>query len=280
VERDAPLYNSLIAVESLPPMPATAARLLMMAADPDVDIDDLAAVIERDPPLAARLIGIANSAFYSPRQPVVSIREAIIRVLGLNMVRNLAFGMALTGGLSTSTCPRFDLTAYWVIALGTADLAAGLARAANIDGMADPDTAYLVGLLHNVGELLLVHLFPRDLDEALRRLEDDPGSTLAEQTRAVIGIDQWEAGAFLMRHWQLPPIVAVTVAALDDPAKSPRNRPLVPMIDATQRWIQAMISGRPGSLQINGVDESYCEYRTTTFNERFEDLKQLARTMH
>lgn len=280
VDRDTPLYNKLIAVESLPPMPATAARLLMMAADPDVDIDDLAAVIERDPPLAARLIGIANSAFYAPRQPVTSIREAIIRVLGLNMVRNLAFGMALTGGLSTSNCPRFDLTAYWVVALGTADLAGGLARAANIDGMADPDTAYLAGLLHNIGELLLVHLYPSGFDDAIQRLAEAPSTTLAEQARAVIGVDQWEAGAFLLRHWQLPPIIAATVEALDAPEKSPRNRPLVPLIDATRRWIQGMMDGRDSSLQIQGVDESYSDYRTTTFTERFDDLKQLARTMH
>jgi HD-like signal output (HDOD) protein len=280
VDRDTPLYNKIIAVESLPPMPATAARLLMLAADPDVDIDDLAAVIERDPPLAARLIGVANSAFYAPRHPVTSIREAIIRVLGLNMVRNLAFGMALTGGMSTSNCPRFDLTNYWIVALGTADLAGGLARAANIEGMTDPETAYLVGLLHNIGELLLVHLYPNEFDEAMRRLEEEPGSTLADHTRRVIGVDQWEAGAFLLRHWQLPPIIATTIEALEDPSKSLRNRPLVPMLDATRRWIMAMLIGRPGNLQVAGVDESYSEYRTTTFTERFDDLRALARTMH
>jgi HD-like signal output (HDOD) protein len=280
MDRDTPLYNKLIAVDALPPMPATAAKLLMMAMDPDVDIDDLAAVVERDPPLASRLIGVANSAFYAPRQPVTSVREAIIRVLGLNMVRNMAFGMALTGGLSTAACPRFDLTAYWVTALGTADLASGLARAANIDGMADPDTSYLAGLLHNIGELLLVHLFPQKMAEVLDLLDANPGTTLAEQSRLVIGIDQWEAGAFLMRHRQLPPIIAVTIEDLANPASAARGRPLVVLLDATRRWIQGMLTGHEDTLQISGIDDSYCQYRTTTFGERFDDLQHLAKSMH
>ena len=280
MDRNTPHYEKLIGVESLPPMPATAAKLLLMAADPDVDIDDLAIVIEQDPPLASRMIGVANSAFYAPRQPVISIKEAIIRVLGLNMVRNIAFGMALTGGFSTSACPGFDLTRYWVTALGTADLASGLARAANIEGMTDPDTAYLVGLLHNIGELLLVHLFPREMDEAIGRTADQPDTSLVDQERSLLGIDHWGAGGFLMRHWQLPPVVATTIEALADPASSPRNRPLVPLIDATRRWLSAAFDGVPSALRVEGVDESYCEYRSTTFGERFDDLRLLAKSIH
>ena len=92
-----PFYKDLIEVESIPPLPATASTLLVMAADPDVEMEALALVIERDPPLSARLLGVANSAFYSPPRPVMTIKDAIIRALGMNMVRNLALGMALRG---------------------------------------------------------------------------------------------------------------------------------------------------------------------------------------
>jgi len=280
VDRDTPLYNDLIAVDALPPMPATAGKLLSMATDPDVDINDLAVVIERDPPLASRLIGVANSAFYAPPQPVTSVREAIIRVLGLNMVRNMAFGMALAGGLSTAACPRFDLTTYWVTALGTAEMSGGLARAANIEGMVDPDKDYLAGLLHNIGELLLVHLFPQKMAKALEQLAAVPGSTLAEQTQETIGLDQWTAGAFLMRHWQLPPVIAMAIEGLADPQTAPRNRPLVALLEATRSWVLGLAAGRVDALEIPGVDASYRESRTNLFGERFEDLRHLAKAMH
>ena len=273
------MYEDLISVNSIPPLPATAATLLAMASDPDVEIEALAMVIERDPPLNARLLGIANSAFYAPRQPVMTAKDAIIRVLGINMVRNMAFGMALTGGLSTAACPRFDITRYWVTALGAADLASGLTRASKIDELPDPDTAYLVGLLHNLGELLLVYLWPRKMDEVLKRVSTQLETPIEIHERDVLGIDHWQAGAFLARHWQLPAIVSESIAALAPGGDTETCAPLVKVLIATRRWLFAVMAGRSDLLRIDGVDETYCDYRSGAFMERYDALKVLARSM-
>jgi HD-like signal output (HDOD) protein len=274
-----PLYTDLIEVDSIPPLPATAATLLMMVADPDVEIEALALVIERDPPLSARLLGIANSAFYAPPTPVMTIKDAIVRVLGLHMVRNMAFGMALAGGLSTASCPRFDLTHYWVMALGTADLASGMARAASLPDSPDPDAAYMVGLLHNLGELLLVHLRPAEMDEALMRLVEDPDSDLVEHERAIIGMDHWAAGAFLARHWQLPPIIGASIERFDDDSEPRDGKQMIHLVRAARCWLAGVVAGRPGTLQATGVDMAYCEHRATDFLDRYDALRVLARSM-
>ncbi len=269
----------MIVIESIPPLPATAATLLAMASDPDVEIDDLARVIERDPPLNARVLGIANSAFYAPRQPVMTAKDAIIRVLGLNMVRNLAFGMALSGGLSTAACPRFDLTRYWLTALGVADMSSGLTRASRGEGLPDPDTAYLVGLLHNLGELLLAYHWPHEMDEVLKRtaLQLD---TLPEQHEIdLIGMDHWQAGAILARHWQLPAIVADSVEALGPSIDPVRHTSLVRVLLATRRWLFAVMAGRVDALRVDGVDDTYCDYRSGGFMDRYDALQTLARSM-
>jgi HD-like signal output (HDOD) protein len=270
----------LIKVESIPPLSATAAELLVLAVNPDVEIEDIARVIERDPPLSAHLLGIANSAFYSPRQPVTTVKSAIVSVLGLNMVRNIAFGLALTGGLSTAACPRFDLTGYWIMALGTADLASGLARATTLADAPDPDETYLSGLLHNLGELLLVHLWPYEMNEALTNTEADPDTTLVEQETALIGIDHWAAGAFLARHWQLPEFVARNIEALDERSPQDELASTVLLLRAARRWIAGVALGRPDALRVSGVDETYCEYRSTSFLDRFDGLNSLARSLH
>lgn len=279
MDTEDPLYQRLISVESIPPLPATASRLLAMAADPDVEIEALAQVIERDPPLSARLLGIANSAFYAPRQPVMTVKEAIVRVLGLNMVRNMAFGMALAGGLSTAACPRFDLAAYWVMALGTADLSSGLARAATLPEGPEPDVAYLVGLLHNLGELLLVHLHPHEMDEALRRCAENKDRTLVEHERDLIGIDHWAAGEFLCRHWQLPVEVADSISQLAQTDTEVVPPPLVRLLCASRAWLIDVMAGGEPVLQVNGVDDASCQYRSTAFLDRFDALKVLARSM-
>lgn len=273
------MYQDLIAVESLPPLPATAATLLAMAADPEIEIDKLAGAIERDPPLTAKLLGLANSAFYAPRQPVYAVKDAIVRVLGLNMVRNIAFGMAVTGALSTVACPRFDLSRYWAIALGTADIASGLARAATLEDPPDPDLAYLAGLLHSIGELLLVHLKPEQMNQVLSDAADQPMRDVAELQRSLFGTDQWEVGAFLARHWQLPEPIGDIIAQLGTEGFADRAPPLVTLLSAARAWVVGLVDGRAGALGAPGVDDSYCEYRSSAFIDRFDGLREVARDL-
>lgn len=274
------VYEQLISVDSIPPLSATASRLLVMASDPDVDIDRLCMVIERDPPLMAKIVGIANSAFYAPRQPVYTVKDAIVRVLGLRMVSNLAFGLAVGGGLSAVGCERFDVNRYWVTALGTADLASGLARASSIPGKPDPDATYLAGLLHNLGLLVLVHLRPREMNDVLAKSAEQPEIDAIDLERAVLGTDRWAAGAMLARHWQLPDVVATCIEgfAVTDGSGSPD--PMVQLVRAARRWIEGALVGRSDSLQVIGVDDASCECRTAAFLDDYDALKSMADALH
>jgi HD-like signal output (HDOD) protein len=272
--------DDITKLHNLPPMPATASQLLAMAADADVDLGDLAATIERDPALTAKVLGVANSAYYSPRQPVVTVKHAIIQVLGLRMVCNLAFGIALNGAFSSAACPRFDPTAYWVTALGTAELASGLARAANVEDKPDPDVAYLAGLLHNLGELLLVHLRPTEMNRVLGEAIDQPERGVVSIEREHLGIDRWEAGALLARHWQLPAAVGDAIEAFGSDVAPGSKPPLVQLLAAAREWVEGVAVGRSEPLHVTGVDEAYCEYRASSFVEGFDSLKTLASNLH
>lgn len=272
---DKAAYERLIAVESIPPLPVTAAALMTLAADPDVEIDELAATIERDPGLTARLIGIANSVFYAPPRPVLTITDAILRVLGLNLVRNMAFGMALTRALSTSRCRRFDLTEYWLIALGTADLASGLARVAAPAGVVNADAAYLTGLLHNLGELLLAHLWPVEFDAALGQAATGQAASLEEAERAAIGVDHWTAGALLARHWQLPGLVADNIERLGGPALD-MEPAMTALLRAARQWVVGVTAGHVETLRVAGIDAAQCDFRCGAFLNRYDALTSLA----
>lgn len=274
------VYEQLISLESLPPMPATAARLLTMVFDPDVDIDRLAATIHADPALTAKVLGTANSAYYAPNQPVLTVKQAIIHVLGLRMVGNLALGITLNGALDNRRCRRFDATRYWIMALGTAELSSGLARAATLDDKPDSDAAYLAGLLHSIGELLLVHLQPERMNDVLRRIDDRPELNAVEIEREIIGIDRWAAGAMLCRHWELPSIVADSIDGLAALDAQHVSTPLAHLLSAARQWVEGITLGRTDALHVVGVDEAYCEYRSSSFIEGYDALKGLARNLH
>jgi len=272
-------YEKLIAIETIPPLPATAANLLAMAADEDVEIESLAGLIDTDPPLSACMLSVANSAFYSPRRPILTVRDAIIGVLGLNMVRNMALGLALAGGFSSARCPRFDLTAYWVTALGTADLASGLVRASSTPGLPSPEVAYQAGLLHNLGELLLVHLWPAEMDKALAAAAEQADMSLIEHQREIVGMDQWAAGSFLAKHWQLPREVSACMEGFAECDDLAEPTDVCALVRVARRWLDSVAVGNVDNLRVSGVDDAYCEYRSSVFVDRYDDLIQLARSM-
>lgn len=264
-------------VDTLPPLPATAGQLLELLVDPDVDVTRLATVIERDPPLSARLVGIANSAYYAPRQPVTTVKSAIVGVLGLNVVRNVTFGLAIAGGLKLDRVAGFDLGVYWVMALGTADMASGLARVAGTPEAPDPDELYLSGLLHNLGELLLAHRWPERVGEVAHRLQQETGATRESLERDIIGVDRWTAGSALARHWQLPAFVAEDMATMM-PERVPGSL-RARLLRASRDWVAGVASGQPAMLRVGGLDETHCDYRSNDFLDRFDGLASMARSL-
>lgn len=137
----------------LPPLPVAAQRLLAMMDDDEVEIETLAEVIELDPALTARIIGLSRSAFFGDGSRIHSVRDAIVRVLGLNLVRSLALSMSLSGVFSTRRVPSFDLQRYWCTALLTGHLARLLTPYLAACSEIEPDSSYLAGLLHSIGYL-------------------------------------------------------------------------------------------------------------------------------
>ncbi len=193
----------------LPPVPAVAQRLLALLTDENVELDDVSRTIEMDPGLSARIIGLAGSAYFGSPQPIYTVKEAILRVLGLNMVKSLAISVALAGGFKVDQCNEFDIRRYWGGAMFTADLAQRLAGAVSASsggtgGTPDPQIAYLSGLLHNLGLLVLTHLFPSQMAQAYAAAKPDQNGSLVTAERKFLGVDHHETGSWLAHRWHLP----------------------------------------------------------------------------
>lgn len=200
----------------LPPLSPIARELLVELGREEIEIPPLAQVIERDPGLTARLIGVANSAYFSQREPIYDVTTAIIRVLGLNLVKSLALGIALSAPFDTSACPVFELDRYWYVAVQTATLAGQLAPQAQLEPDAN-DYLFLAGLLHNIGELVLMHCFPDRACEAWELSRQSPDSSLRAYQRDLLALDAAEAGVALARKWHLPQRVVDVIGHYQDP---------------------------------------------------------------
>lgn len=197
-------------IATLPPLPSTAERILTCFGDEFIDAEKVALVVEGDPGICAKLLGLSNSAYFGLAEPVNTISEAISRVLGVDTVRSLVLAMAIQQSFNSRGCPAFDTERFWIQSLMAAECCKKIALADEEADDSDRDLAYSAGLCHNLGLMALSHMEPGRTNAVLARhaSEDRPDCL------AAVFCDEFETNhrivtAELARNWSLPaPMVA------------------------------------------------------------------------
>ncbi len=201
------------ATPELAAMPATSARLLTLLEDPDVEVDELVSVVEKDPGLTANVLKLCNSSYYGLGREVGSVRDALVR-LGSRTVLTVAFAASMGRLLQVAvTAYRLPRGQLWRHALACGLLAARLAPGGAAGR--DRDRLFTAGILHDIGKLLL----DRPLRDHLEQLPpdlDDSQLVLAE--RDLLGFDHAEAGAAVAEAWNFPPDLVAAIAGHHRPA--------------------------------------------------------------
>ncbi|MDZ7922748.1 MAG: HDOD domain-containing protein [Marinagarivorans sp.] len=136
----------------LPPLPETARKIIKLRANPDADISDLTEIVELDPSLAAQVVSWAASPYYSAPGKIKSVHDAIVRVLGFDMVLNLALGLALGKTINVSIMSDKQVAAYWKHAVCIAAAIEGLVTSISREHRPAFGMSYLSGLLIHFGE--------------------------------------------------------------------------------------------------------------------------------
>jgi HD-like signal output (HDOD) protein len=181
----------------------------------------IAEIIRRDPSLTARLLRMVNSVYYGLSNSVSNIEEAIF-FLGLRQIRELAMATPVIEEMSSfqsqgkAPLPWKDL---WAHSLGTAILTREILGALPIT--IDDDTDYLVGLLHNVGKVVMAHAFPEELEE-LNRTEFSTIADVSRREIELIGWDHAQIGAVYLERHKMSDEIVLAVQYHNTPAVAPR----------------------------------------------------------
>lgn len=183
--------------------------LLSALGDEDIDLDALATAVRCFPSITGRLIALANSAWVSPKRPIIGLPDAC-SLLGLRMVRCVSFALAVARPFDPGSCPGFDVGRYWCSALLTAEGAALLAPHLN-DEAFPVDTAHTAGLLHNLGLMWLADSRPAQTAMAFQVVAANQGFDLAQALYAATGNDYCVAGGRLCKAWHLPEALTVAI---------------------------------------------------------------------
>ena len=187
-----------------PPLPETAQKIIKLRVDPDADINELAEVVEIDPSLAAQVVSWAASPYYSAPGKIKSIHDAIVRVLGFDMVLNLALGLALGRTLNIPKDAPKGATPYYQQAVYTAATVEGLVTAIPREKRPGFGMAYLSGLLHNFGWLILAEVFPPYFSAISRCIEANTHVPPHLVELHLLGVTREQMSSWLMKSWNMP----------------------------------------------------------------------------
>lgn len=196
-------------LKRLPPMPEMARRIVQLNSQPNSSVKDLVSVVELDPSLTMQVMRYASSPFFGYRGKVDSVHTAISRVLGYNMVMNLALGVTAAKSFKIPKNVPLGLDAFWRHAVYSAALVQALSTALPADIRPPAGLAYLAGLLHNFGHLLLGHLFKQEFLLLNKFIAREPERSVVDIEKEVLGADHTRIGAWLMKAWNLPEEVIV-----------------------------------------------------------------------
>ena len=221
----------------LPPLNETARRIINLRVDPNADVSDLAQVVETDPSLAAQVVSWAASPYYSAPGKIKSIQDAIVRVLGFDMVLNLALGLALGRSLELPKDGPEGYLNYWQKAVYTAATIEGLVTAMPREERPIFGMAYLSGLLHNFGYLILAEVFPPYFQQYCRLAEANRHINHQPVERHLLGVTREQMSACLMHLWSMPEEVVVALRHQNNPHYQGEHHKYAKLIFVAQRLL-------------------------------------------
>ncbi len=232
----------LRSARDLPALPALVMELIQCMGDPHAHMEQLAAKIAHDQALAAKTLRLANSSFYGLSRQVTSISEATT-ILGLRTVRSIATAAGLVGGFAPPQDASFNFAAFWRHAIGTALCARSLAQAVRLD----EDTAFTLGLLHDLGHLVLAtHYSPHYAAAMAYQREHDCLNLEAEQF--VLGTDHTVVGGLVAEHWNFSPAIVAAITGHHIPPDTP-EKSLTDVVHVADNIVHAMdLSRQDGDM--------------------------------
>lgn len=228
--------------KELPTLSPDVQRILTSCENPTITQNALADTLSESPTIAARLLGLANSSFFGQQGQVHSLTRAI-SVLGMTTVRSVAVGLALSGEFTTGRCPGFDAGRYWESAVMTALMSSALHPHMREELRPPGDSIYMTGLLHNIGLLALVHLYPDEMNLAFAAYAAQPQRRLGEHIRSLLDIDHYQAGIWLGSKWHLPEDILLVMQYHYDREYRGAHWPLVLLEGVCSRWAGQLIDG-------------------------------------
>lgn len=230
------MLKKLERINDLPTLPAIAMEVNRMLQNDDVSIDSLCEVIEKDQAIVAKLLKLSNSAFFGLRFKVKTVREAAM-LLGFSSVRNVVVSVSVIKSFcGIKSIEGLNIEDFWKHSISVAIIGKELAKQSEL---AQPDEAFLGGLLHDIGKIVMIQHFPEEFKDVWERLQvSNELFFQAEEGRQIAG--HALIGGILAQKWKLPELMVHAIRYHEKPSVSCSDYNLVLIVHMANMLANAL----------------------------------------
>jgi putative nucleotidyltransferase with HDIG domain len=233
------ITDSLI---SLPTLPTVIAKMLELVDNPRTSASSLAGLIMQDQVLTARILKLANSSFYAFPRQIATVKLALV-VLGFESVKEMALSLSVLSSLKGESNRHFDISQFWQHSVS---VGAGSRMLARETCYRLAGEAFVAGLLHDIGKVVLSQYLPEEFAEVQDRIWER-GQPCEEAEKIVLGVTHAEIGAWLAERWNLPVTLVEAIRWHHHPEACPRNPELPLLVCLSDYLSEKCRLGRSGS---------------------------------
>ena len=255
----------------LPALPQVFLELQQAISGKATSADDLAAIISQDPGLTAFLLRMVNSAFYSLPMQIDTISRAVT-VVGVNQLSTLAVGTSVMSLFKDVPADVIDMEQFWKHSVCCGLIARRLCR---ITGRGDPERAFVSGLLHDIGQLVLLQAEPeRAMAVHVHARAKDV--ILFAQEKAMLGFDHAILGGMLLRKWNFPFVLVAAVLEHHQP-KANQKEPEPLLVHCAETLATGLGVGSSGEYFVQPPDRTVWDamgFTAERLDEMVEDLDE------
>ena len=232
------LREAIKNLDSLPALPLIAQKLLTLNADTEEGQRQMLALIEQDPQILAKVIGLANSPVLGASRKVSSVSEAAI-LLGINRIKTVTTGMAMMSVNAGPSTDTFNLQDLWMHNLGIAFSMIAIGKAMPKKVRPADDYIFLAGMLHDIGYIALALLDPQKSNELHTYQAATPKRPVLEIEQSLLDICHDELGSELAKKWNLPSeiISVIRYHHTPDAVGAPKDQPLIRMVYIAEKML-------------------------------------------
>ncbi|MBW2096202.1 MAG: HDOD domain-containing protein [Deltaproteobacteria bacterium] len=216
--KDGTLKQVVSNIDTLPSLPKLYQEIMAELQSEDASMDKVAKIISGDVGMSAKILQMVNSAFFALPRHIENIAQAV-NLLGLETIKALVLSAQIFRQFETKGVPESFLEKLWGHCMGTATFARTIAREENLSREA-VDDAFLAGMLHDVGKLVLSTGLPEKYGEIIRRAAEN-GISLRDVEDEVLGTTHGAVGAYLMGLWGFGDNVVEAIAFHHVPGTCP-----------------------------------------------------------